>query len=153
MTKPITLKRQREILKSSGKVTERSKKDYWGQDIFKPFKVVLSKPLKGFKKVYQYRPDHSTKAQLVAELEIPVGATVVCGTHNGYKLRTDRARVLSIKTLRGNRSIKKATAGYNSDFEYQVGKTATPANAFNKTFSQCGGGLHFFLSRRQAERY
>jgi hypothetical protein len=151
MTKPITFKRQVEILTSSGKVTKRVNRDYWGQGNFKPFKVVLSKPLRGFKKVYG--DNHTLKAQLIAELEIPVGATVVCGMNGGYKLRTDKARVLSIETIRSKRPAKKAVSGHNSNFVYQVGKTATPANAFNKTFSQCGGGLHFFLSRRQAEQY
>ena len=69
----------------------------------------------------------------------------------GRKCRAEYAEVLEITT--GKRQLKKAVSTQKADFIYQVGKTVE-CDKFNEDWTQeCSGGIHFFITKLEAERY
>ena len=135
------------------------------------FEVV--NPLYVFKKI---RTEADNIA--IASLIIPVGALVFIGNsssgarkrvsigHSG-KMRASEAYVHSIYRKGFDhwsfleqrwiemqaKQLKHGRSGYLSSFKYHVGKTVRPRCEFSKAPYECGSGIHFFLTAKQALAY
>jgi hypothetical protein len=82
---------------------------------------------------------------VLVRLKIPAHAARSNAT--GRKCRASEAEVLEIIGADEARSI------YDDDFVYRVGKTIK-ANKWNPDrWTECGDGIHFFLTRAEAENY
>ena len=100
--------------------------------------ITLTEPMIGYKKCME---------NTIVELEIPKGA-IVFSINNG-KCRTNIAKVVKIE---GNK--KTAYSMWDKTFKYKVGQTVYPKNTFGCQYNQeCGGGIHFFKTREEAEAY
>ena len=66
----------------------------------------------------------------------------------GRKCRASYAKVLQIV------GSKTAYSSYDRSVVYEVGKTMKPKNGFNPDWRvECGGGIHFLLSKIEAQNY
>jgi len=79
---------------------------------------------------------------VIAKLKIPADAK----RHNatGRKCRAEYAIVLD----------GEGASQYDCGFVYKVGETVRPTNGFDPDrWNECAGGIHFFLTREEAEDY
>jgi len=108
---------------------------------------ILTEPLIGYKKCtnYYYKKDPTdVMRDITVTLEIPRGAIVF--SVNGGKCRTNRAKVIDIEGA--NRAFS-----FHKYMTYYVGDEFTIYN-FNCEYNmECGEGIHFFLTREEAEAY
>jgi hypothetical protein len=79
---------------------------------------------------------------LICEIEIPADAGRV-GGWTGRKCRAEKAIVIS-----GNGYSK-----YNADFVYYPGAIVIPDSWDPDPRVECSHGIHFFLTRKEAELY
>jgi hypothetical protein len=87
---------------------------------------------------------------LIAKLLIPSNAKRSNST--GRKCRAEYATVLEI--WNGDESLDFGFSGYDSTFVYKVGETVYPKDGFDENrWEECAGGIHFFITRLEAERY
>lgn len=99
--------------------------------------IILTENLIGYKKC---------EDDVIVTLEIPKGAIVFC--INGSKCRTNTAKCIDISN---NKEI--AYSNYEPTFRYEIGKTYI-VNNFNLAYNiECGTGIHFFKTRKEAEEY
>ena len=71
----------------------------------------------------------------------------------GRKCRAERAEVVAIYGT-NNVPCKSAVASYDSSFVYRVGETVVPKNGFSEDWqSECEAGLHFYITRLEAEAH
>ena len=99
--------------------------------------VILDKKIIGYKKC---------KNNIIIKLEIPEGA-IVFGINN-KKFRTNIAKCIEISN---NKSI--AYSSFDDSFSYEVGKTYKIKD-FNMQYNiECGTGIHFFKTLKEAEDY
>jgi len=69
----------------------------------------------------------------------------------GRKCRAERAEVVAIYGT-NNAPCKTAVASYDSSFVYRVGETVVPKNGFSEDWqSECEAGIHFYITRLEAE--
>ena len=109
--------------------------DLTGADQFRLGKV-LDEPLTGYKK---------TKEGVVITAEIPAGAIVFC--INGSKCRTNRAMITDME---GHEVLRSS---YDNFFEYRLGQEINIKD-FNLMYNvECASGFHFFMTRKEAEKY
>ncbi len=83
----------------------------------------------------------------IATLRIPADAK----RHNasGRKCRASSAIVVALPD-----GCKIGHSKYDGDFTYEVGKTVTPSQPFDENrWNECASGIHFFLTRIEAENY
>jgi hypothetical protein len=67
---------------------------------------------------------------------------------SGRKCRAERAKVLEV--IGAEVGISK----HDSTFTYKVGQWVRPTNGWNEDrWKECAGGIHFFLTRIEAENY
>ena len=84
--------------------------------------------------------------QGVVKLRIPEHAARSNAT--GRKCRASEAIVLETP------NHEPATSRHDSSFVYREGETVRPAQPFDPDrWNECGAGIHFFLTRIEAERY
>ena len=70
----------------------------------------------------------------------------------GRKCRCDKAKVLGIYGLDG-KEYDDAHSDHDASFIYKVGETVV-SDAFDENrFAECSNGIHFFISRTEAEEY
>ena len=69
------------------------------------------------------------------------------------KCRAEKARVLSIQSIDKQTEYKIAFSWYDPEFKYGVGEIVECSDWEDDRFVECGGGIHFFLTRGEAERY
>ena len=87
----------------------------------------------------------------IAKLMIPERAARV-STPIGRKCRAEYAKVLSI-TCRLGGQLKEGTSLHGVDVVYRVGKIVRP-DSFNPDIRvECTHGIHFFITRAEAEEY
>jgi len=87
----------------------------------------------------------------VVKLLIP--DTALRSSASGRKCRASEAVVLTIYDKDGN-EINEARSGHDSDFVYRVGETVKPVQEFDTNrWNECATGIHFFVTREEAERY
>ena len=86
----------------------------------------------------------------IVQLEIPAEAKR--SSAFGRKCRCCRAKVLNIWTADGE-EVGYAVSIYNSSFVYHKGETVEVSNFNNDRFDECSSGIHFFMTREDAENY
>jgi len=85
------------------------------------------------------------KGGVIVKLRIPSEAKRSNAT--GRKCRAEYAEVLEII------GAEEAISSYNSTFVYRVGETVRPDKWEEDRFNECAGGIHFFITRIEAENY
>ena len=98
--------------------------------------VVLTEPMTGYKKAYGGK---------IITLEIPIGAKVF--SINNNKRRANKAKVID---MQGETEL---SSWYNTDFKYHVGDEIEITNFDERYSVECSTGIHFFLTREEAEEY
>ena len=86
----------------------------------------------------------------IAKLLIPENAKRCSAT--GRKCRCDRALVLAIYDRNGN-AIESETSARTPDFVYKVGEHIVPDSFDDDRWNECSHGIHFFITRTEAEEY
>jgi len=87
----------------------------------------------------------------IVKLLIPANAKRSSATTR--KCRASQAKVLAIFDKKG-KEIKETISTYDKTFIYKVGKIVKPTEKFEKNrWVECGAGIHFFITRREAELY
>jgi len=95
----------------------------------------------GFKKL---------KKKLIAELYIPSKALRVSATTR--KCRASEAKVIAIYS--GDKKVNEGYSKYENDFIYKVGEKVNPTKPFDTNrWNECASGIHFFVTRQEAEEY
>ena len=98
--------------------------------------IVLTEPIVGYKKA---------RGGKIITLEIPVGAKVF--SINNNKRRTNNAKVIDMQGKTKLSSIR------DNSFKYRVGDEIEIAD-FDENYNvECGEGIHFFLTRDEAENF
>lgn len=70
----------------------------------------------------------------------------------GRKCRTERAKVLSIVDDMG-KSIDLASSMHHFNFKYKVGEYVIEKDYDDDIRVECAAGIHFFLTKEEAEKY
>jgi len=113
---------------------------------------ILSENIIGYKKCRSYdKIYHSLDDCRIAmvTLEIPRGAIVF--SINGNKCRTNRAKVLDIVDINGNK-VPRARS-YMGELTYYVGDDFTIYDFDCEYNNECSTGIHFFMTKEEAEKY
>ena len=96
----------------------------------------------GFKKASGY----------IVKLKIPEDAKRSSAT--GRKCRCSKAVVLSITKNSGeNDGTKEVRSSHDRSFIYRVGETVEVADFCEDRYTECAPGIHFFITRKEAEDY
>ena len=83
---------------------------------------------------------------VIVKLLIPEDAQRSSATSR--KCRASKAKVLEIF------GADKAYSRYDSSFIYEKGKTIEPIGSFSgDRWDECASGIHFFITRSEAEAY
>lgn len=102
-------------------------------------------------------PNTFTRKSYIAVLDIPFDNQLIHISNDGNKCRCERARVVAIESIKKSFKIGKyiehKVAYGKNDFEYRVGDLVKPANGFSFKRESCEGGIHFFMTREEAEKY
>ena len=70
------------------------------------------------------------------------------------KCRCSKAVVLSITTIEGkDEGITEVSSSYDSKFTYKVGETVEVKDFCDDRWKECSAGIHFFITRKEAEEY
>ena len=86
----------------------------------------------------------------IATLEIPADAKRV-STPVGRKCRAEFAKVIRIE--REGVEIAEALSSHDETFVYRPGETVKPDRFDPNPLVECSNGIHFFITRREAEEY
>ena len=86
----------------------------------------------------------------IAKLLIPENAKRSSATRR--KCRCDRALVLAIYDREGN-AIESETSARTPSFVYKVGEHIVPDSFDDDRWNECSHGIHFFITRTEAEEY
>ena len=98
--------------------------------------IVLTEPMIGYKKAY---------GDKIITLEIPIGAKVF--SINNNKRRANKVNVINMQ------GETKLCSKYDTSFKYHVGDEIEIKD-FDENYNvECGSGIHFFLTREEAEKY
>ena len=96
----------------------------------------------GFKKARGY----------IVKLKITEDAKRCSAT--GRKCRCSKAVVLSITNKDGSDSgFTEVKSSYDSNFVYRVGETVEVKDFCEDRWKECSAGIHFFITRKEAEDY
>ena len=98
--------------------------------------IILKKPMIGYKKC---------RYNIIVTLKIPKGSIVF--SINNDKCRTNKAKVIDIE------GADEAVSGYDPKFVYRRGKTIYPDDFDCRYNRECGSGIHFFRTKKEAEDY
>ena len=98
--------------------------------------IVLTEPMIGYKKA---------RGGKIITLEIPIGAKIF--SINNKKRRTNKAKVIDMQGETELSSIR------NADFKYHVGDEIEIKDFDERYNVECGEGIHFFLTREEAESF
>ena len=90
------------------------------------------------------------KDNKVAKLLIPEDAKRSSATSR--KCRASKAIVIAIYNEYGV-EISKGRSSHNAGFIYQVGETVYPDSWDEDRWNECSNGIHFFMTRKEAEEY
>ena len=69
------------------------------------------------------------------------------------KCRANKVKVLEILSIDKKESFERAISKQDSDFEYIVGETIEINNFDKDRWNECSSGIHFFITRKEAEQY
>ena len=96
-------------------------------------KIVSKGKLIGWKKL---------RDEIICKLEIPKNAKRVGGL-TGRKCRAEFAIVLD----------GEGVSKYDKDFNYKIGQTVKPDKFDPNPLIECSSGIHFFITKEEAEKY
>lgn len=89
---------------------------------------------------------------LIVKLLIPEDAKRSSATTR--KCRCSKATVLSIQTIDGDEAESDEVASdRDKDFVYRVGETVEVEDYDENRWNECSTGIHFFITRKEAERW
>ena len=92
------------------------------------------------------------KDNILVKLRIPEEAKRSNAT--GRKCRAEFAKVVEIIDLSDKRNKPtEAYSKYNNMFVYREGETVRPDKWNEDRFEECAGGIHFFITKTEAENY
>ena len=86
----------------------------------------------------------------IVKLQIPDGAKRSSAT--GRKCRCELAFVIAIYDEDGN-EIESAISDNDKSFVYRTGEMVTPDSFDDNRWDECSHGIHFFITRTEAEEY
>ena len=91
------------------------------------------------------------RSGVIAKLRIPEAAK---RSHAfGRKCRAEFAEVLELVDMEGSK-VESACSQHDGTFVYKVGETVRPSNGFSENWmEECEAGIHFFISKIEAENY
>lgn len=89
----------------------------------------------------------------ITELLVPKNAMIIKPYDGGGKYRCNVVEVLSIRSIKGSRYFDRGHSIRNSSFVYEIGKRKRVFLMDRNPFFVCGRGIHFFLTRKEAEEY
>lgn len=98
----------------------------------------------GYKKCFM----ESCQNMCIVKLEIPVDA--YRSSAFGNKCRCSKAKVLDIYNPETGERYKEAMSLFNFNFKYRIGETVECDKWEPCRFVECGGGIHFFMSEKEA---
>ena len=90
------------------------------------------------------------RGNLIVELEICADAKRSSATTR--KCRCDKAKVIAITSPDGG-AEEVAQSSYTPDFLYRVGDIVSVPDFDDNRWNECAPGIHFFISRQEAEDY
>ena len=100
-----------------------------------------------FKKAIMF----SRNEKVIVKLQVPDNAQRSSATSR--MCRVSEAKVVSITSLDGKKSFKKAMADYEKSFIYEVGKKVKVDNFDPCRWHECAPGIHCFITRDEAVNY
>ena len=86
---------------------------------------------------------------LICKLEIPPEAKRSNAT--GRKCRCEYAKVIEIWD--GDKQVDVGYSNWDTEFQYKVGEIVRPNQWDDNRWNECSNGIHFFLTRVEAEDY
>lgn len=89
--------------------------------------------------------------ECIIKLRIPADARRSSGTSR--KCRCDKAEVLSINHIWDGTPVDAVCSDYDPQFTYRVGCMVEEPGFDTDRWNVCAPGIHFFMSRREAESY
>jgi hypothetical protein len=93
-----------------------------------------------------------TGEDVIVELLIPAEAKR--NNAFGRKCRCEFATVVEMKYLKNGKDVIKAKSSHDRSFTYELGDTVRPTKPFDENFhDECSSGIHFFITRLEAENY
>ena len=102
-----------------------------------------------------WKKARSGDVSVIVKLRIPEEAKR--SNASGRKCRAEFAEVLAVYPLGKKRAMAKSTDIYSqhdSTFHYKTGDLLKPTTAFNEDrWEECAPGIHFFITREEAENY
>lgn len=104
----------------------------------------------GYKKAYSTLED-GRETYVIIKLEICEDARRSSAT--GRKCRCDKAKVISISSLDGDKTFNFAYSRHDNSFVYRVGEIVEEPNFCEDRFEECAKGIHFFIGRQEAVDY
>lgn len=117
--------------------------------------VEILRPLKVYKKVYTPLLGSSCIATLILvpnEVALLGFSRPKSAFSRINKCRTTVAYVESINHYTGQR-LNEARSEHNPRFIYKVGDIVQPARPFDYWGEECASGIHFYLTRQEAENH
>lgn len=70
-----------------------------------------------------------------------------------YKCRAASAKVIEIRSMASGRKLSKAYSFHRNEFIYRPGETVRPILPYDPRHKECASGIHFFLTKQEAEAY
>ena len=86
---------------------------------------------------------------LIVELRIPAKAK----RSHGAERKCRCSEAVPVAIFDGEKKVKTAKSLHDSKFTYTVGKTAKPDGFDEDRWNTCGQGIHFYLTREEAEAH
>jgi hypothetical protein len=86
---------------------------------------------------------------IICELLIPADAKRSNST--GRKCRAEKAVI--VKLSKAGKDVGIGYSLYDSEFAYQLGETVTAKTWEENRWIECGGGIHFYITREEAEAH
>ena len=86
---------------------------------------------------------------IIATLEIPTSAKRSNSTSR--KCRAEYAKILSLEY--NKKFVDTAHSMHDEKFKYEVGKVVKCDKWDENRWNECSGGIHFFLTRKEAEDF
>lgn len=98
-----------------------------------------------------YKKANTCDGYVIITLEIPVDAK---RSNVDRKCRTSKAIVKNIEGIGFEYKGQTVHSHYSTNFIYEVGKIVEPTEPFEENWTiECASGIHFFITRQEAENY
>ena len=120
-----------------------------GADLMGAIGISLACPEKG--EFTGFKQAHNERDKVIVELLILSDSKRSSAA--GRKCRCDKAKVIDITSLDGNIHYKSALSFHDANFVYTVGETVTAKDFDYDRWNECAPGIHFFITRQEAEEY